>query len=152
MNYLEKQMGNNYTKKSKYMKYLYSLAVIALFAFGFSASDDDTVPPEFLGTYTGSDYHGTSWKFTFNEDKTMTAEGNGNIYYGEWYVVGDDKVAFSFSGEVKEHPKIYFKTEASSSWISNNFVITQDGFLYHDGVMKANSRDPEYRFKIRKIK
>ncbi|MBR5730036.1 MAG: hypothetical protein IKX61_07535 [Prevotella sp.] len=133
------------------MKYIYSFLIITLFSFGFAASDEESssqIQSEALGKYSFVDENNMSWTIDIKEDKTMTAIGNGKTYYGQWDIMRG-YIRFYFSGDTKEYPRIMFKTDMNP-WISNDYVIGHDGFLYGDGVFKADAHNPDYRVKIHK--
>ena len=142
------------------MKYLYSILIVVLFAVGFAASEEsehDKAMREIkiksiTGTYMFSDEEGVNYTLNLNSDYTMTAEANGKCYYGTWDDL-EEYIKFEFSGSTNEYPRIRFKADKKyelSSWIDNDYTISNDGFLYGCSQNKATKHDPDYRLKIKK--
>ena len=142
------------------MKYLYSLIVMAFFAIGFAASDDEessstiTFKNERCGTYVITDEDNVSYTIKVNDDYTIVAESNGHTYYGSWSIQwkkSNSFIRFEFAGENEDKPRIKFK--GGEYWIDNNYAIADDRFLYGDawGYGTPDRHDPQRRLKYRKI-
>lgn len=135
------------------MKYLYSIITVVFFSIGFAASEESEESKietsNLCGTYIITDENNVAYSIKINNDRTITAEGDGQIFYGSWSKIGG-QVNFNFSGDSRERPNIMFKE--GNLRIENNFVIADDGFIYGDAIGRGNPRkhDPQFRLKYRK--
>ena len=135
------------------MKYLYSIITIVLFAAGFAASEESEESKRetsnLCGTYILTDEANVTYTIKVNIDRTITAEGNGNVFYGTWSKIGSN-IWFKFSGEFQECPSIMFKE--GDLRIVNDYAIADDGFVYGDAGGRGNPRshNPQFRLKYRK--
>ncbi len=135
------------------MKYLYSILTVVLFSIGFAASEESEESKietaNLCGTYIITDENNVTYSIIINDDRSVTAKGNGQEYYGSWSKIGG-KVCFQFSGEFQERPSIMFKE--GDLRIANEYQISDDGFIYGDAIGRGNprSRNPQFRLKYRK--
>ena len=125
------------------MKYLYSILTVVLFSIGFAASEESEESKIETANLCGT------YSIIINDDRSVTAKGNGQEYYGSWSKIGG-KVCFQFSGEFQERPSIMFKE--GDLRIANEYQISDDGFIYGDAIGRGNprSRNPQFRLKYRK--
>ena len=132
------------------MKYLYSIITLAIFTIGFAASDESeeykSSIKKLCGTYVVTDEDNVTYTIKINEDKSMTAEGGGRMYYGSWDIM-HEQVRFKFAGDNNEKPRIKFKV--GTLWIETVFALSDDGFMYGeaDGYGDPSRHDPQYRLK-----
>ena len=148
------------------VKLLCTIFTIMVFAAGFSASEESEEAKKkeqqfidnAVGTYVFTDDDGVRYTLTLKTDMTMTAEANGKMFYGNWHKTYNFEWAnFKFSGtDSQEYPKIKFKIDNQTNspgpiYISNDYYIVNDGFLYGDSFFRIKEHNPDYRLKIKKI-
>ena len=131
------------------IKTIYTILTIMVFTLGFAASDDEEKKQfieDTIGTYVITDEDGTTYTIIINSDMTMTAEAKGNTYYGSWSRNINGLAEFKFSGDVQEYPRIRFmadkKDNACTPYISNDYFIANDGFLYGGRSSFVEAHDP----------
>lgn len=131
-------------------KYLFSMVVMAIFAIGFVASDDEggsnERSDERCGTYKIVDESGSVFHLTLKEDKsgTITTASN-STYYCSW--VGDG-FSHSIRITISDKPAIAFPggVDEKSLWCYG----LKDGYLYREDAVDA--KNPNWRLKAEKIK
>ncbi len=150
-------------------KYYLSLIVMAIFAFGFAASDDSSsssyqekpkekVKPPFLGTYELRDRAGILYHFILKEDESVEIivnpdieNGKHNKFWGKWWdersAGGEVQIQY---GDVERMPGITFPNGISTSWLSGCPQI-YNGYFYSD-YEQLKKRREGWRLPIKKIK
>ena len=148
-------------------KYFFTMATVALFAIGFSASDEEessnssssSSTPQteqkqeesILGTYEVTDKVGCTIRITLNEDETATitgVRGEGVTYYCTW----KDKTFVKAGFEIRfsdEKPYLVYDGGADTNKLSS--IYLNDGWLYSD-YKKSKAKNPQWRLKATKIK
>ena len=124
-----------------------TIAILALFAVGFAASDEES-NSDVTGTYQVTDEMGQTLILNLKEDKTATAtiKEEGKTYYCTWrdFRNIDHGIEIYFSDE-----KPYLVYDNGSS--NNSYVALDKGWLYEDET-KLQAQNPGWRLKATKIK
>lgn len=148
-------------------KYFWTLSVMALFAIGFAASDEDETTSNsnseqelrqkeeepakknaIVGTYKTTDEVGKSVKIDLNEDKTGTIlvqyfDGTSGTFYCSWEKFLDGIIQITVSRD-KEAFCI-----PNHSPRDNYFML---GEWIYGNLAAAKAQDPTDRLKLTKIK
>jgi len=149
-------------------KYFLTMTVMALFAIGFAASDEDESTngssssseqteleqkPSFLGTYEVTDKVGQTMLLTLNADETGTAtiKGESVTYYCSWRDDSDigRGLLIDFPSGVGERPNLVY--EGGTDEFGTVGCYLKDGWFY-SGSDNVKSNNPRWRLKATKIK
>ena len=138
-------------------KFFLSMAVIAIFAIGFTASDDTSTSenkqeaqkevqeqqpaqkPDFLGTYAIRDNAGLTYHFTFNEDGTVKIvinpdieNGSHTTFTGKWQDCRKEKFGLQVCYDDTDRiPAIQFPYGIHSGALDKCAYFC-DGYYYPD--------------------
>ncbi|MBQ7424000.1 MAG: hypothetical protein IJV19_04570 [Prevotella sp.] len=136
-------------------KYLFSIVVMAVFAIGFAASDDEEVAEKLVGNYVVVDSKGTTWYFTFTtEHKSVTVKSKGmsddDMYYGDWCPQNIDSwlCSLNFISFHAGNPPIEFPN-GSVAPSGETIEISDDGWIYN-GSDNLKAKNPKARLKMTK--
>lgn len=137
-------------------KYFMTMAVMAIFAIGFAASDDTstsenkneaqkevqekqpTQKPDFLGTYAVRDKAGLTYHFTFNEDRTVKIvlspdipNGSHTTLTGRWKETGKHGLQLCYD-DVDRIPAVEFPNGIHRGGAMDACAYFCDGYYYPD--------------------
>lgn len=151
-------------------KYYFTLIVMAVFAFGFTASDDSSSTsssyqeqpkekqkPPFLGTYELKDRAGILYHFILKEDESVEIIVNPDIEYGKhnkfWGKWWDrrhygNNIQIQY-GDVERMPGITFPNGIPSG-VGTSCPQICDGYFYSDYFSFEKKREG-WRLPIKKI-
>lgn len=150
-------------------KVLLSTFVMALFAIGFSASDEEESSNgssssenqteqkqenSFLGTYEVTDKVGCTIRITLKEDETATVtgiKGNKTTYYCSWrdFTETYGGIEVWYNDDV---PYLVFEggDNSTKNLVNAGGCITPDGW-YYVTTEEAKAKNPKWRLKAKKI-
>lgn len=151
-------------------KYFWTLSVMALFAIGFAASDEDETTSNsnseqelrqkeeepakknaIVGTYKTTDEVGKSVKIDLNEDKRGTIivqyfDRTVGTYYCSWGEIWDGIIEISVSTDGAHDEAFYIPKHT----FKNQYYML--GEWLYGSVKAVEAQDPTARLKLTKIK
>lgn len=153
-------------------KYYLTIAVMAIFAIGFAASDEESTEsssttsneqiekqkpapkPDFLGTYSIKDMTGNVYEFELNEDRTVNIYSHpNNPEYRKLWITAKwkDERGTGYGAQIQYDqyhiPNFVFQYGEKASICA--YLL--DGYYYPD-FFTADDRDEYYRLQATKIK
>ena len=154
-------------------KYFWTMAVIAVFAIGFAASDDESSSssstdsekkekveekPSFLGTYEVKDKAGILYHFIIKENEKVEiivnpdiVNGSHTTFTGKWYdersVGGEVQICYD---DIERMPGITYPNGIDTDLGANCPQICK-GYLY-SSWMNLDKKKSGWRLEAKKIK
>lgn len=149
-------------------KYFWTLSVMALFAIGFAASDEDETTSNsslkqeekpikkkntIVGTYEATDKIGCTMRITLKEDGTATitgVRGENVTYYCTWSDQSyyKNRLAIVVFSDPAKRPYLIFEG-GTTAVFRDCLFLSKDGYLYYNVHPETNN--PEWRIPCKKI-
>lgn len=129
-----------------------TMIVMALFAIGFTASDDSKEAEKLVGNYVVKDSKGTTWYFSFTEKNKVTIKSQGmsddDMYYGDWFaqIGGGWLCSLNFVSFYAGNPPIAFPNGCILSR-GETIEVSDEGWIYK-GSDNLKAKNPNARLKM----